>query len=391
MMFSEAVRLTQQLVQIPTENPNGSERECSTFVENYLKELDNVNVTTQRVEEGRTNVIAKYKGNPSDLPPIVIIAHMDTVPVEGKWTVDPFGAEIVEGKLYGRGSCDMKSGLACALIMIKHISENNIPLNRDLYVIACVDEEGPYMKGVNALVDEQIIPNDALIIATEPTNATLSTVHKGTIWYEILVEGKSSHGGNAHLGADAAHAAAEIIVKLKEKVKKLPYDHNIFGKSTISIGTIGGGHKTNMVAGSCRIEVDFRLAPPLTKEEANPIVTSAVEEGCANVKGTQAKVQHYGWERPPIETDLNCPLIAPFEKAYLKVTGKELEKTGFPAYTDASMIGLRTGNRNILVFGPGHLDQAHVIDEFVEIAQIDLCTEVLTEMVLEAGTGSTSQ
>ncbi|WP_068676771.1 M20 family metallopeptidase [Oceanobacillus sp. Castelsardo] len=380
-MVSEAVRLTQQLVQIPTENPNGLERECSIFVEIYLRKLSNVQVMTREVDEGRTNVIAKYKGEKSDLPPLVIIAHMDTVPVEGKWTVDPFGAEIIDGEIYGRGSCDMKSGLACALVTMKQISENNIQLNRDLYVIASVDEEGPYMKGANALVDEQIIPDDALIIATEPTNATLSTVHKGTIWYEVMVEGKSSHGGNAHLGADAAHAAAEIIVALKEKVRNLPYNHDIFGKPAVSIGTIKGGNKTNMVAGSCRMEIDFRLVPPMTKEEANQIVSSAVEEGCANVKGTHATVNHYGWERPPIETDLNNPLIPSFEKAYTKVTRKELKKTGFPAYTDASMIGLRTGNRNIVVFGPGHLDQAHAIDEYVEVEQIDLCTKVLLEMV----------
>jgi succinyl-diaminopimelate desuccinylase len=380
-MLSEAVQLTQRLVQIPTENPNGSECECSTFVKDYLQRLSNVHVTTQLVEEGRINVIAKYKGNQSDLPPLVIIAHMDTVPVEGKWTMDPFRAEIVDDKMYGRGTCDMKSGLACALVTMKHISENNITLNRDLYVIASIDEEGPYMKGANALVDEQIIPDDAFIIATEPTNATLSTVHKGTIWYEIIVEGKSSHGGNAHLGADAAHAASQIIVALKQKVENLPYEHHIFGKSAVSVGTISGGHKTNMVAGSCRMEIDFRLVPPMTKEEANEIVSSAVEEGCANVSGTHGIVKHYGWERPPIETDLNSPLIPSFEKAYTNVTGKQLEKTGFPAYTDSSMIGLRTGNRHIVVFGPGHLDQAHAIDEYVEVDQIDLCMEVLREMV----------
>ncbi|MCL7745663.1 M20 family metallopeptidase [Halalkalibacter alkaliphilus] len=376
---SEAIQLTQKLVQIPTENPNGIELECSTFVETWLRKLNNVKVTTQVVEEGRVNVIAKYEGSSSNLPPLVIIAHMDTVPVEGTWSVDPFGGEIIDGKLYGRGACDMKSGLAAALMTIKEISEQNIQLSRDLYVIASIDEEGPYMKGAVALVDEQLIPDDALLIATEPTNATLATVHKGTIWYEVMVEGKSSHGGNAHLGADAAHAAAEIIVSIKEKVQKLPYHHEIFGAPAVSVGTIGGGNKTNMVAGSCRMELDFRLVPPMTKEEANQLVADAVQQGCAKVKGTKARTEHYGWERPPVETGDHSPLIDCFNKAYSNVTGTELQQSGFPAYTDVSMIGLKTGNRNLVVFGPGHLDQAHAIDEYVEVEQIDLCTKVLIE------------
>ncbi|UCZ51916.1 M20 family metallopeptidase [Bacillus shivajii] len=378
--YSEAVLLTQKLVQIPTENPNGNEKECSTFVENWLRELTNVDVFTQVVEKDRVNVIAKYRGKSSTLPPLVIIAHMDTVPVEGTWSVDPFGGEIINEKLYGRGSCDMKSGLACALMTMKEISENDISLNRDLYVIASIDEEGPYMKGAVALVDEKIIPEDALLIATEPTNSTLATVHKGTIWYEILVEGKSSHGGNAHLGADAGHAAAEVIVGLKEKVNQLTYHHDIFGAPAISVGSIGGGHKTNMVAGACRLELDFRLVPPMTKEEANNIIAEAVREGCAEVAGTSANVEHYGWERPPVETDADSLLINHFHNSYLSVTGRELQETGFPAYTDVSMIGLKTGNRNLVVFGPGHLDQAHAIDEFVELSQIDLCTNVLIDV-----------
>lgn len=379
--YSEVVQLTQKLVQIPTENPNGVELECSRFVESWLRNLENVSVTTQQVEEGRVNVIAKYEGESSSLPPLVIIAHMDTVPVEGDWSVKPFSGEIKEGKLYGRGSCDMKSGLACALMTMKQVSESKSKLPRDLYVIATIDEEGPYMKGAIALVDEKIIPDHALLIATEPTNATLATVHKGTIWYEVNVKGRSSHGGNAHLGADAAHAAAEIIRSIKQKVKDLPYRHEIFGAPAVSVGTIQGGHKTNMVAGSCRMELDFRLVPPMTAEEANELMKEAVREGCNEVEGTSATIEHYGWERPPIETSPNSQLIDSFHQASLNITGSKLQESGFPAYTDASMIGLKTGNRDLVVFGPGHLDQAHAIDEYVEIAQIDLCLEVLRGVV----------
>ncbi|MBM7702741.1 M20 family metallopeptidase [Metabacillus iocasae] len=379
--YSEAVLLTQKLIQIPTENPNGSEEKCSSFVESWLRALPNVSVRTQTVEQGRKNVIAKYKGRGLDKPPLVIMAHMDTVPVEGEWSVPPFESIIQDGKLYGRGACDMKSGLACALMTLKVVATKQWQLQRDLYVIATIDEEGPYMKGAMALIAENIIPSNALLIATEPTNLTLATEHKGTIWYEMCVEGKSSHGGNAHLGADAVHAAAEIIVRLKEKVNQLSYNHEIFGKPTISVGTIEGGSKTNMVAGSCRAELDFRLVPPMTKEEANQLVEQAIQEGCECVKGTSGSVRHLGWQRPPLRTSSDSMLRNMFRTAYERVVKEPLEESGFPAYTDVTMIGLETTNHHFVVFGPGHLDQAHATDEFVEIEQIEKCVDILLEVV----------
>lgn len=151
-MTHEAILLTQKLVQIPSENPAGSEKDCATYVERWLREIEDVDVSVQHVEEGRTNVIAKRTGSDPSLRPLVILAHMDTVPVEGKWTFDPFAGEIANGKLYGRGACDMKSGLAAAMTALKQCTTQTN--RRDLYVIATVDEEGPFMKGACALIDE---------------------------------------------------------------------------------------------------------------------------------------------------------------------------------------------------------------------------------------------
>lgn len=382
MSISETVQLTQQLVRIRSENPTGTEKECAAFIKRWLESIDGMDVEVQTVERDRENIIVRYKAaERSSLPPLVILAHMDTVPIEGDWTYDPLGAAIIDGKMYGRGACDMKSGLACALSALKEVVTKKIATKRDVYVIVTVDEEGPYMKGAIALVDGGYIKEDALLLATEPTNLTVATVHKGTIWYELLVEGRSAHGGNAHLGADAVHAASEIITRVKDKVARLPYDHAIFGKPAISVGTISGGHKTNMVAGSCRVELDFRLVPPMTKEEANRIVQEAAQEGCRVVDGTSVQINHYGHERPPLETEENSVLIEMIKEAFFEVEGKDIEVSGFPAYTDASMIALKTGNRNVAVFGPGHLNEAHAVDEFVEIEQIDRCKDVLVKLM----------
>ncbi|KMJ55464.1 hypothetical protein AB685_27090 [Bacillus sp. LL01] len=383
--LTEVVTLTRELIQIPSENPIGSEKACATYIESWLKKVDKINIEVQEVEEGRQNIIATYKAKKPIKRPLVYIGHMDTVPVEGDWNYHPFGGQIVDGKLYGRGACDMKSGLACALIALKRLSEKGIELERDLIVIASIDEEGPFMKGAVALEKEKFIPEDALLVAMEPTSLTMSTSHKGTIWYELNIEGKSSHGGRAHLGADAVHAASEIISRLKKKVADLSYNHEVFGKPALSVGTISGGNKTNMVAGSCRVELDFRLVPPMTKEEANTIINQCVKEGCEQVTGTKAVIKHYGWQRPPIETDIASPLVKMMGSTYEKVVGEEIKESGFPAYTDVSMISLRTGNKDFIVFGPGDLDQAHAVDEFVDIHQLDVCTDVLFELARSHG------
>jgi len=380
-VLHSAIQLTKDLVQIPSVNPYGNEKECSDYILEWLEGIEGISVKVQSVEEHRNNIIIKYPCEHSSLPPLVIISHMDTVPAEGEWSVGPYSGEIIDGKLYGRGSCDMKSGLASTLVALKELAESKTEVKRDIYVIASVDEEGPYMKGAVALIEDGIVPEDAHFLATEPTSLTLSKVHKGTIWYKITVIGKSSHCGNAKLGIDVAHAAAECITDLKRNVSKLEYNHEIFGEPTLSVGTIHGGEKTNMVSGSVQFEIDFRLVPPMTQEEAEKIVEQSLKQGCARVTGSNFKIEQFGFARIPLESDENSNLLARIEHAYEASFQTDIGHSGFPAYTDVAMIGLKTGNKNIAVFGPGNLEQAHMIDEYVEVQQIIDCVTVLKKLI----------
>ncbi|GAJ98573.1 M20 family metallopeptidase [Geomicrobium sp. JCM 19055] len=374
------MKVTQSLVRIPSENPTGSERECALYVEHYLKDLSGITVQVQPVEDQRWNVIATCKGSDASLRPLVILAHMDTVPVEGTWSQQPFGAEIREGRLYGRGACDMKSGLASALVAFKNVVEQSQP-KRDLYLAITVDEEGPFMKGAVALVEEKLIPENAELLVTEPTSNTIAVAHKGTIWYEIIITGKSAHGGHAVVGIDAGHVAAESIIQLKANVADLPYDHQRFGKPTLSVGTIHGGEKTNMVAGSVRMELDFRLVAPMTQEEADELVDRSLQTACRKFEGASYRVNHYGYPRPPIDSNLESDLLKRLESTYETTLKEAAIHTGFPAYTDASMIALKTGKRDLFVFGPANLEQAHRINEYVEVQQIEDCVNVLEEFM----------
>lgn len=150
---TESVELTQELVRIASENPSGAEDAVSGYVAEWLQKLPHVTVQQYQVEPGRSNVVARLgRGGAADAP--AFIAHMDTVPVGDGWTVDPFGGEIRDGKLYGRGSCDMKAGLAAAMVALVNVAQSGASLNRDLLLCATVDEEGLLMKRGVDLVEQ---------------------------------------------------------------------------------------------------------------------------------------------------------------------------------------------------------------------------------------------
>ena len=378
---SEAIKLTQELIKIPSENPVGTEEAIGKFIYDWLNEL-NVEVKKEEVEPGRFNIVAKLPGEVSH-PNLVYIAHMDTVPIGEGWTHEPFSAEIIDGKLYGRGSADMKGGVAAAMVAFKRIVLSKKKLKNDFIFIASVDEEGSEMKGALAAIKNGWVNRDSYVIAPEPSGLTVMTAHKGPIWYEIITRGKASHAGNPQLGIDAIHAMAETLTALKQIVYELPYEDDLLGKPTVTIGKIFGGVKTNVVPAECKAEIDLRLIVPMTIADSKAVVEKAISEGIKRVPGSSATFKMLTIERPPIKAADDSPLVLSVAESVKKVTGKEPEFRGLPAYTDASIIAARTESPHCISFGPGHLAQAHTIDEYVPIEHIDLASDILTETALK--------
>lgn len=378
---SEVVKLTQELVKIPSENPVGTEETISDFIFNWFKEL-NLDVTREEVEPGRYNIVAKLLGNDKE-PNLLYIAHMDTVSAGEGWTYGPFSAKIVNGKLYGRGSADMKGGVAAAMVAFKRIALRKEKPKRSFIFIASVDEEGIEMKGALAAIDRGWAKKSSYVIATEPTRLAVMLAHKGVLWYEIISHGKASHAGNPQLGVDANHAMAEILSALKKIVNELPYNDNLVGKPTVSIGKISGGVKTNIVSSECRAEIDLRIVVPMTIAKSKQIIEKAVNEGIKNVPGASATFRLFNNERPPIKAAEDSPLVAAVAESVKKVTNKDPEFKGLPGYTDASIIGARTGCPHCISFGPANMAQAHSIDEYAPIEQLNLAADILTETALK--------
>jgi len=372
-----AVKLASELIKISSENPTRLEKEIINFIADWLKK-DNVPFELQEVSPGRNNLIARVKGE-GKRPPITLIAHCDTVPVGEGWSVDPLGGIIQDGKLYGRGAADMKSGLAAALYAVKEANKaKSIP--GDFVVVVSVDEEGPGMEGIRVLLDSNILDASSMVIAPEPTGLDIVRAHRGVMWYEITTYGKSSHGGHAERGIDANHALAEIICELKTAVQALPFDDPLLKQSLISVGKMNGGEKTNVVPNKARAEIDFRVVPPMNAEDANILVQKAVQRAVSRVPGAKAKVKNLGLQRPPVETPADAEVIQRLTKSYKAVMNKDPQHAGYVAYTDAAVVSLFLNNRNAICFGPGNLEQGHTIDEWAFIDEIEKCAEIFKHL-----------
>ncbi len=379
-MNHEAVILTKKLVNIDSQNPVSNEREIIEFIGEWL-DNEKISYELQEVEPGRRNLIAQVKGE-GKRAPIVIIAHSDTVPIGEGWNHSPLGGQIEEGRIYGRGTSDMKAGLAAALYAIKEAGKE-ASLPGDFIVAVTVDEEGPDMKGIMKLIEDKIIGQDSMIIAPEPTSLDIIRAHRGVMWYEITTHGKASHAGHAERGIDANHVLAEIICELKSAVNGLPFNHPLLGKSLLTVGKMQGGNKTNVVPDKATAEIDFRVVPPMDSADANELVRKAVERSVQWVPGGIAEIRNLGLQRIPVETPENAAIIGRLTESYRRVIGNEPRLGGYVAYTDAAVASWLLGNRNAVCFGPGNLEQAHSIDEWAETMEIERCAEIFKLLAIQ--------
>ena len=375
---SGAISLTQALIRIDSTDPGAYETKIGEFIFDRLSSLS-VPVIKKEVLPGRFNIMAKIKGEIDD-PALVYICHMDTVTVGEGWTKDPFGAEIQDGRIYGRGACDMKSGLACALsafeAMAKEAASGKKPKHSFVF-IGTVDEED-FMRGSEDVIEEGWVTKNSLVLDTEPTNGQIQVAHKGRTWFEITVNGTTAHASTPWKGADAIAGAAEIISFIRRKIGECP-SHEDLGISTVTFGQIEGGYRPYVVPDHCKMWIDMRLVPPADTRAAVGIVTQAIEEAAEKVPGITASYVITG-DRPYIEKDENSVLLKALKTAAEGITGEPVPVTCFPGYTDTAVIAGKLGNHNCMSYGPGDLERAHKPDEFVPCEDILRCEKVLTEL-----------
>ena len=397
-----AWRLAQDLVKIDSSDPGAYEgaieRYIKTMVEKRLERLNHPALDAVRIEElevlpGRRNLMVTVPGL-SDEPRLVYICHMDTVTLGDGWDADiaPLGAVVRNDKLYGRGACDMKGGLACAITALVHALERvaakgALP-HRGFSLICSVDEED-FMRGSEAAIDAGWVGSREWVLDTEPTDGQIQVAHKGRTWFVIEMAGVTAHASQPWKGADAVAAMAEVVCALRHAFAALPV-HDELGPSTITFGQIEGGYRPYVVPDNAKVWVDMRLTPPTNTAAATRMVEQAIAGAEAAVPGCHGSYTVTG-DRPAIERDPASPLLAALKRAADDVTGANTTVGFFTGYTDTAVIAGKTGNRNCMSYGPGSLALAHKPNEYVPHADIVRCQQVLITLADNMLWGADSQ
>lgn len=241
-----------------------------------------------------------------------------------------------------------------------------------------MDEED-FMRGSEACIQSGWITDHDWVIDAEPTNGQIQMAHKGRTWYEIDVQGHTAHASTPWKGADAIAAMSEIICEIRHAILYAPV-HPDMGSSTVTFGQITGGYRPYVVPDHCKVWIDMRLVPPLNTEKTNAIVEAAITHAEQSVSGISATYKITG-DRPPIEQNLDSPLLANLKMSCQKITGQTPQVSCFTGYTDTSVIAGQLHNRNCMSYGPGCLEAAHQPDEWVVIDDILRCEQVYQQLV----------
>lgn len=375
MNYLDAQTLTRELVRIDSSDPGAYEGCIGRRIAAIL-ESAGVAVTREEVLPGRFNIMSKIEGEIDD-PALIYICHMDTVTLGEGWSVPPLLAEIKDGRLYGRGACDMKSGLACALSAFLKIAASGKQPRHSFIFIGTVDEED-HMRGVEAAIASGWVSEKSWVLDTEPTNGQIQVAHKGRTWFELTADGVTAHASTPWKGADAIAAMAEMIVSIRDGIEAAP-SHPDLGRSTVTFGQITGGYQPYVVPDHCTVSIDMRLVPPTTTAAAESIVKSAIHQVEKRIPGVRGHYKITG-DRPFVEKNDQSFLLNTLKETCAAVTGTPAEVSFFPGYTDTAVIAGTLNNRNCLSYGPGNLELAHKPDEYVPLADIDRCERVLTAL-----------
>lgn len=380
-MSKEVVNLLSQLVAIESTNVGKYEKEIGDFVAKWLDKETGLPIIKDEFEPGRFNVVCRLEGEIHD-PAFVSIHHMDVVPAGEGWRTDPFKPLIVENKMFGRGTGDMKAGLAAGMLAFRDAVKLNKKPKRDIIFIATADEEGNIMKGAMQALKSGYVTKNSYAIDHEPSGGEIFMAHKGKTWFEITVKGAPAHGSMPWMGVDAIVGMSEVVLGIKKRIDALPVDE-VFGQSSVCFGTIQGGLNTNVVAESCSITLDMRLAPPLTSEGSLKLVEEAIHDACENVPGLTGSYEVIA-KRPYILQDDSSVLLKELQEVVKGVTGKYAETAVFTGYTDTGVIAAETGNINCMSYGPIGMNY-HQANEYVDLDSVLEVYEVSKRITYQMG------
>ncbi|MBF0426342.1 MAG: M20 family metallopeptidase [Magnetococcales bacterium] len=370
----DLVALTRRLIAFDTINPPGNERPCAEYLAGLLTPVG-FRVMLHDVGARRATLVARLPRHP-DKPALCLTGHLDTVPL-GKtpWRRDPFAGEIEGDCLYGRGSSDMKSGLA-ALIWAALAFARDPADTGDLLLVLTADEEVGCAGSRRLVADPTILASRELehvgaVLVCEPTANVPLLGHKGALWLELETRGIAAHGSMPERGVNAVVKAAEVVVALGRYRFPCP-PHPLLGPPTLSIGTFAGGQRINIVPDHALVGVDLRTVPGLVHTELLASVQAYL--------GPEV-FPRVVTDTPGIMTDPDHPWVAVVCAALAKAQGVPPQTGVAPYVTDASILTPALGSPPTIILGPGEPDQAHKVDEYCHVSKMETAARVYFDIV----------
>ena len=355
-----------ELIQAVGENPPGHEAATVAVLDRVCRERGLV-VTTTEVEPDRANLSAVLPGG--DGPGLLLLGHTDVVPIGDGWTVPPFGGQVHDGRLTGRGSADMKGGLASCVVAMAALARAGVALTGPVELLATVDEEETG-KGIRHYIAGRDRRSFAGCIAAEPTELQTIIAARGDSYLEVTVTGRAAHSGNPADGRNAIQGAARIMAEIEQLHSELSATaHPLVGPATWSVGLVRGGTGASTVPAECVITADRRLLPA----ELGPDVLSHFTNRLAELRlaecGLTVEVR-MTMDMPGFETSPANQLVTVSSQAVLDAGGPDLPLAGWTAACDGGFVA-RDAAVPVVVLGPGSVArQAHRADESVALAEL---------------------
>lgn len=361
----EIVSLTTALIDAGGENPGDTEEKTAKVLAEHCRALG-FDVRTVEVAPGRPNVIVSIGSD--ERPGVLFVGHSDVVPAGTGWTTDPFSAVVRDGRIFGRGACDMKGGLAAVVAAMTAVHRAGLADEYPMTLACLVDEEDTGL-GIRAFVAALPHRKYSCCVVAEPTDLVTIVGCRGAANLEIEVRGRSAHAGQPRNGANAISAAARIIGIIEGSQAELDANPDTdLGPATWNVGTITGGTGTSMVADRCVLTVDRRLVPGESAAGVVGDLRSRIES--AGVTGGDIDVRiGIAMEMPGFLTSVSDGLVTTAVQSVLD-TGSGRSTDIWTASCDGGFVAQQMGIKTV-VLGPGEIEsQAHRPDESVAVQQL---------------------
>ncbi|MEW5862644.1 MAG: M20 family metallopeptidase [Pseudomonadota bacterium] len=358
MSPADAVSLTRDLVRYQTVNPPGSERDCARFAGRLLEQWG-FTVEYHEYAEARASVIARAGGSDAR-PPLCLTGHLDVVPLGARaWTKDPFAGETDGDRLYGRGTSDMKAGVAAMLAAARAFA-GKLAGTPGIVLVLTAGEEGGCIGSEHLARLPDLMGKAGAIVVGEPTSNYPLVGHKGSVKFYAQFRGVSAHGSMPHLGVNAVYKAARAVARL-EGFDFGVAPHPVMGAPTLNVGTFEGGAGVNLVPDAARIGVDIRTVPGMDH--------AALLARLKSLMGEEAELEVFS-DLPAVWTEPDKEWVRRVFEICRPVLGEAPEPRTAPYMTDAANLLKVYRGAPAIVLGPGEAAMAHQTDEYCSTERI---------------------